>query len=131
MEHHYDLGNDFYAAWLDSGMTYSSAVFAEPISKVETLEAAQERKIRLLLDRLKLKPRQRLLEIGCGWGSLAEIAADGGADVHAHGGDVPLARPHLDPAHPVQVAAGVEAADRGDFATDGEMAQMLNKYRSA
>ena len=73
--HHYDLGNDFYAAWLDSSMTYSSAVFAEPISKVETLEAAQERKIRLLLDRLKLKPRQRLLEIGCGWGSLAEVAA--------------------------------------------------------
>ncbi|SMF72062.1 SAM-dependent methyltransferase [Allosphingosinicella indica] len=69
---HYDLGNDFYAAWLDAGMTYSSAMFG---AADEPLEAAQERKIRVLLDRLALKPGQRLLEIGCGWGSLAEIAA--------------------------------------------------------
>jgi len=80
--HHYDLGNDFYRAWLDPGMTYSSAVFAEPISVGEPLEAAQARKIRLLLDRLRLAPGQRLLEIGCGWGSLAEIAArDYGVEV--------------------------------------------------
>ena len=75
IEHHYDLGNDFYAAWLDPGMTYSSAVFAEPIADEEPLQKAQERKIRLLLDRLDLQPGQKLLEIGCGWGSLAEIAA--------------------------------------------------------
>ena len=75
IEHHYDLGNDFYAAWLDPGMTYSSAVYAEPVSADEPLEAAQARKIRLLLDRLELKPGQHLLEIGCGWGGLAEIAA--------------------------------------------------------
>jgi cyclopropane-fatty-acyl-phospholipid synthase len=56
-------------------MTYSSAVFAEPIAADEPLEAAQERKIRLLLDRLDLRPGQRLLDIGCGWGGLAEIAA--------------------------------------------------------
>ena len=68
---HYDLGNDFYAAWLDQTMTYSSAVFADG----DSLEEAQARKLRLLLDRLDLKPGQRLLEIGCGWGSLAEIAA--------------------------------------------------------
>lgn len=73
--HHYDLGNDFYAAWLDPGMTYSSAVFAEPIAAGEPLEAAQARKVHLLLDRLDLKPGQHLLEIGCGWGGLAEIAA--------------------------------------------------------
>jgi len=73
--HHYDLGNDFYAAWLDPGMTYSSAVFAAPICADEPLEAAQERKLRLLLDRLDLTPGQHLLEIGCGWGGLAEIAA--------------------------------------------------------
>jgi len=72
---HYDLGNDFYAAWLDPGMTYSSAVFEEPISAAESLEAAQQRKIRLLLDRLCLQPGQTLFEIGSGWGSLAEIAA--------------------------------------------------------
>ncbi len=70
--HHYDLGNDFYAAWLDPSMTYSSAIFAAP---GDALETAQEHKVRLLLDRLDLQPGQRLLEIGCGWGALAEIAA--------------------------------------------------------
>lgn len=73
--HHYDLGNDFYAAWLDAGMTYSSAIFADLPGAQEPLEAAQERKVRLLLDRLGLEPGQHLLEIGCGWGGLAEIAA--------------------------------------------------------
>ena len=70
--HHYDLGNDFYAAWLDHGMTYSSAIFAAP---GDALEAAQAHKVRQLLDRLDLRPGQKLLEIGCGWGGLAEIAA--------------------------------------------------------
>ena len=72
---HYDLGNDFYRAWLDQSMTYSSARFAEPISDREPLELAQARKIRTLLDRLDLRAGEELLEIGCGWGSLAEIAA--------------------------------------------------------
>ncbi|HEX8642695.1 MAG TPA: cyclopropane-fatty-acyl-phospholipid synthase family protein [Allosphingosinicella sp.] len=72
---HYDLGNDFYRAWLDESMTYSSAIFAEPISPDEPLEDAQARKMRRLLDRLALKPGQHLLEIGCGWGGLAEVAA--------------------------------------------------------
>ena len=74
---HYDLGNDFYAAWLDEGMTYSSARFAPG----DTLEAAQARKIDALLDRLSLSPGDRLLEIGCGWGSLAIAAAKRGARV--------------------------------------------------
>lgn len=69
--HHYDLGNDFYAAWLDPGMTYSSAIFAEPD---QSLKEAQAHKYRLLLDRLRLAPGQSLLEIGCGWGGLAEFA---------------------------------------------------------
>jgi cyclopropane-fatty-acyl-phospholipid synthase len=75
---HYDLGNDFYAAWLDSTMTYSSARFA---SDKDTLEEAQLRKIHLLLDRLELKPGDRLLDIGCGWGTLAIEAARRGASV--------------------------------------------------
>ena len=74
---HYDLGNDFYAAWLDPGMTYSAARFAPG----DDLEAAQYRKIALLLDRLDLKPGDRLLEIGCGWGTLAIEAAKRGATV--------------------------------------------------
>jgi cyclopropane-fatty-acyl-phospholipid synthase len=73
IEAHYDLGNDFYAAWLDRSMTYSSALFAEPIAADESLEAAQARKIETLLARLELEPGNSLLEIGCGWGSLAEI----------------------------------------------------------
>jgi cyclopropane-fatty-acyl-phospholipid synthase len=82
ISYHYDLGNDFYAAWLDPSMTYSSAIFPEPISQDAPLEIAQERKTRLLLDRLELKPGQRLLDIGCGWGALAEIAArDYGVEV--------------------------------------------------
>ena len=74
---HYDLGNDFYAEWLDPSMTYSSARFAPG----DTLEQAQRRKIAMLLDRLALKPGDRLLEIGCGWGTLAIEAARRGAEV--------------------------------------------------
>jgi len=74
---HYDLGNDFYAAWLDEGMTYSSALFAPG----DTLEHGQRRKTAALLDRLNLAPGDRLLEIGCGWGTLAIEAAKRGASV--------------------------------------------------
>jgi cyclopropane-fatty-acyl-phospholipid synthase len=75
---HYDLGNDFYSAWLDETMTYSSARFT---GRQMGLEDAQRRKVAMLLDRLDLKPGQRLLEIGCGWGSLAIAAAKRGVDV--------------------------------------------------
>jgi cyclopropane-fatty-acyl-phospholipid synthase len=69
---HYDLGNNFYEAWLDPSMTYSSAIFAAGDSD---LEAAQYRKYRRLLDLLDVKPGERILEIGCGWGGFAELAA--------------------------------------------------------
>jgi cyclopropane-fatty-acyl-phospholipid synthase len=75
---HYDLGNDFYSAWLDATMTYSSALFG---TRDESLEDAQLRKIHALLDRLDLKPGHRLLEVGCGWGTLAIEAAKRGASV--------------------------------------------------
>jgi len=74
---HYDLGNDFYREWLDPTMNYSSARFVDG----DDLEAAQRRKVSLLLDRLDLQPGMRLLEIGCGWGSLAIEAARRGAEV--------------------------------------------------
>lgn len=73
---HYDLGNDFYALWLDAGMNYSSALFADPAHPDEGLEAAQLAKIDAALDRLELKSGDRLLEIGCGWGGFAERALD-------------------------------------------------------
>jgi cyclopropane-fatty-acyl-phospholipid synthase len=66
---HYDLGNDFYALWLDETLTYSCA---RPAFSGEPLEAAQRRKIDELLDRLDLKDGDQLLEIGCGWGGLAK-----------------------------------------------------------
>jgi cyclopropane-fatty-acyl-phospholipid synthase len=69
---HYDLGNAFYAAWLDAGMTYSSAIFADGD---DSLESAQQRKITALLGRLDLKAGDQLLEIGCGWGTFAVAAA--------------------------------------------------------
>ncbi|MCW2369415.1 class I SAM-dependent methyltransferase [Sphingobium sp. B11D3D] len=66
---HYDLGNDFYRLWLDETLTYSSARPAHP---QEALEAAQIRKIDELLARIDLDDGRQLLEIGCGWGGLAE-----------------------------------------------------------
>lgn len=67
IEAHYDLGNDFYALWLDPRMIYSSAIFEGD----ETLEAGQARKLRRILELLALKAEDSVLEIGCGWGALA------------------------------------------------------------
>lgn len=69
---HYDLGNTFYRAWLDPSMTYSSAYFG---AGAANLPDAQRAKYRLLADQLKLKPGDHVLEIGCGWGGFAEVAA--------------------------------------------------------
>ncbi|CAN5277327.1 cyclopropane-fatty-acyl-phospholipid synthase family protein [soil metagenome] len=74
---HYDLGNDFYAAWLDPTMTYSSAMF-DRVGSTESLDDAQRRKIRSILDRVQLTAGQTLLEIGCGWGGLLKAAAEQG-----------------------------------------------------
>ena len=70
--HHYDLGNDFYAHWLDDGMTYSSALFAAP---EQPLREAQDAKYSRLVDLLDLRSGQHVLEIGCGWGGFAERVA--------------------------------------------------------
>ncbi|HKJ94832.1 MAG TPA: cyclopropane-fatty-acyl-phospholipid synthase family protein, partial [Gammaproteobacteria bacterium] len=75
---HYDLGNDFYRLWLDDTMTYSGAVFER---RGQPLEDAQRHKYRALLDRLGIRPGNHILEIGCGWGGLAEEAAARGAHV--------------------------------------------------
>ena len=82
IEFHYDLGNDFYSLWLDPGMTYSSALFDEPISAAQLLDKAQATKLRAVFDRTGAGPGNTILEIGCGWGSFAEIAARAGAKVH-------------------------------------------------
>lgn len=68
---HYDLGNDFYAQWLDPTMSYSSALW-DGLAADAALVDAQENKINALAERLMLKPGNRVLEIGCGWGHLAK-----------------------------------------------------------
>ena len=70
---HYDLGNDFYARWLDPSMTYSAALFAGDPAR--SLEQAQHAKYARILARLDPAPGQQILEIGCGWGGFAEYAA--------------------------------------------------------
>ena len=64
---HYDRGNDFYKLWMDKGLNYSCAYFKKP---VDTLEKAQLQKIHHTLNKLRLKPGHRLLDIGCDWRSL-------------------------------------------------------------
>jgi cyclopropane-fatty-acyl-phospholipid synthase len=66
--HHYDIGNDFYRLFLDQGMQYSCAYFT---SDGNTLEEAQQNKLRLIASKLNLKAGQRVLDIGCGWGDMA------------------------------------------------------------
>ena len=79
---HYDLGNDFYRAWLDPSLTYSSALFAEPVSAAQTLEDAQRNKLCAILARTGARPGDTILEIGCGWGSFATVASEAGISLH-------------------------------------------------
>jgi cyclopropane-fatty-acyl-phospholipid synthase len=71
MVEHYDLGNEFYAAWLDPSMSYSSGIF----SNGDNLEAAMRTKYERIAARAGIQPGDRVLEIGCGWGAMAEYAA--------------------------------------------------------
>ena len=79
IQYHYDLGNDFYALWLDKTMSYSSGIF----NNVKTgLEETQEAKIAAIAKRLDAKPGDSVLEIGCGWGHLSgTLARDHGLKV--------------------------------------------------
>jgi cyclopropane-fatty-acyl-phospholipid synthase len=73
IQFHYDVGNDFYKLWLDKRMVYSCAYFRSPDF---TLEQAQEAKLDHICRKLRLKPGDRLLDIGCGWGGLIIRAAE-------------------------------------------------------
>ncbi len=68
VHHHYDLSNAFYRLWLDEDMHYSCAYFSSPN---DTLEQAQQNKLRHIAAKLDLKDGQRVLDIGCGWGGMA------------------------------------------------------------
>ena len=82
IEAHYDLGNDFYAAWLDPGMTYSSGLYRTPGQSLEQAQAAKQDRV---MELLSLSGGESVLEIGCGWGGLAgaDGAGRGGAG-HGH-----------------------------------------------
>ncbi len=73
ISYHYDLGNDFYSAWLDESMTYSAALFTSPDM---SLTAAQRAKLDRLADMADISGSVGVLEIGCGWGSFLERVAE-------------------------------------------------------
>jgi cyclopropane-fatty-acyl-phospholipid synthase len=70
IKYHYDVGNDFYSLWLDQRMLYSCAYFADGSNPEAELESAQLAKIDLICRKLRLRPGDRLLDVGCGWGAL-------------------------------------------------------------
>jgi cyclopropane-fatty-acyl-phospholipid synthase len=107
VRHHYDLSNDYFALFLDESMTYSCALFSRGAS---TLEEAQQAKLALVCDKLALEPGQRVLDIGCGWGSFAIHAARGrGVEVTG----ITLSEPQAELARHRAAEAGV--ADRVDI----------------
>jgi cyclopropane-fatty-acyl-phospholipid synthase len=101
---HYDIGNAFYQLWLDPSMTYSSALFSEATGT--NLELAQQAKYRAILEQLHVTPGERVLEIGCGWGGFAELAARDG--LHVTG--LTLSTEQLAYARQRLADAGLEAA---------------------
>lgn len=117
--HHYDVSNRFYSLWLDRRMIYSCAVFAKP---EEGLDAAQERKLDYVCRKLRLRPGERLLDVGCGWGGLIEYAAQN-YGVEAVG--ITLSRPQAELANARLRAAGLaercraEVCDYRELAWDG------------
>jgi cyclopropane-fatty-acyl-phospholipid synthase len=107
VRHHYDLSNDYFALFLDESMTYSCALFSRGAT---TLEEAQQAKLALVCDKLALEPGQRVLDIGCGWGSFA-IHAAVERGVHVTG--ITLSEPQAELARKRAAEAGV--ADRVDI----------------
>jgi cyclopropane-fatty-acyl-phospholipid synthase len=106
VRHHYDVSNEFFALFLDRSMTYSCAVFSRG---AQTLEEAQEEKLELVCRKLALQPGDRVLDVGCGWGSFAIHAAE------RHGVEVvgaTLSGPQAEEARRRAAEAGV--ADRVD-----------------
>ncbi|MET0207054.1 MAG: cyclopropane-fatty-acyl-phospholipid synthase family protein [Thermoleophilaceae bacterium] len=107
VRHHYDLSNDYFALFLDESMTYSCALFSRGAT---TLEEAQQAKLALVCDKLALEPGQRVLDIGCGWGSFPIHAAlNRGVEVTG----ITLSEPQAELARRRAAEAGV--ADRVDI----------------
>ncbi|CAA9470784.1 MAG: Cyclopropane-fatty-acyl-phospholipid synthase [uncultured Solirubrobacteraceae bacterium] len=107
VRHHYDVSNDFFALFLDASMTYSCGIFSEG---ARTLEEAQAAKRALICTKLRLGQDDRVLDVGCGWGSFAvQAATEHGAQVTG----ITLSAPQAEVARARAEAAGV--ADRVDI----------------
>jgi len=113
---HYDLGNEFYKLWLDGTSTYSAALFEGQQGHGRTLEEAQLAKYRRILQRLQVQAGDHILEIGCGWGGFAEVAA---TEFGCRVTGLTLS--------PAQLAFASERAQRGGYATQVEF--LLRDYR--
>ena len=114
IHHHYDLGNDFYRLWLDEEMVYTCAYYDTPDA---TLEQAQRAKFDHVCRKLMLRPGQRVIEAGCGWGSLAlHMAREYGVEVRAFN----ISRE--------QIAYARERASREGM--DGMVEFVLDDYRN-
>lgn len=101
VRHHYDVGNEFYALWLDKRSIYSCAYFP---TGTEDLDAAQEAKLEHICRKLRLKPGEHLLDVGCGWGGLLEYAATRHG---VSGVGITLSEPQANAARDRLAAAGV------------------------
>lgn len=99
---HYDLGNAFYRLWLDASMLYSSGIFPAPDASLETAQAV---KLARIVEALDLSEGQRLLEIGCGWGAVAEAVARRGVDVEA----ITISQQQLEETRARIAAAGLQS----------------------
>ena len=126
ISYHYDLSNDFYRLWLDKDMVYSCAYFE---TGSEDLEQAQQAKLRHLCRKLRLKPGERLLDVGCGWGGLARYAArEFGAKVFG----ITLSREQLELARERVAAQGLqeqitlELMDYRDLPQDGRFDKVVS-----
>jgi cyclopropane-fatty-acyl-phospholipid synthase len=110
VQHHYDLGNDFYQLWLDRELVYTCAYFPD---RATPLEAAQRAKLDLVCRKLRLKPGETVCEAGCGWGALAlHMAREYGVRVRAFN----VSREQLDYARSRAAREGL--GDRVEFVDD-------------
>jgi cyclopropane-fatty-acyl-phospholipid synthase len=107
VRHHYDLPSEFFGLFLDASMTYSCGFFSRGAT---TLEEAQETKLEMVCTKLGLKPGERVLDVGCGWGSFAVHAA---VNHGAHVTGITLSPPQAERARRRAEEAGV--ADRVDI----------------